>query len=221
MKWLRSSNTHSPIASASIWPSNSVITRNRVCLRTSARFIIAGPTSPTHSMAPLTPSGRPWSAPFSPTPTHCRLHAGLPRRLDRATTVMENTGSGTLGFAILPKINLTFGGIIDDISYSQIDRGYTSFTGTTGINWQALPSLSLSAACRWHRLPTTEFGHLPVCDALCFPGFELAIGRTQFTQFQLRPRDRSQRCCAVHGTGGRSIWHHSSLRHHPQHLGAS
>jgi len=57
---------------------------------------------------------------------------------------VENTGSGTLGFAILPKINLNFGGIVDDIAYTQIARGYTSLTGNTGINWQALPSLSLN-----------------------------------------------------------------------------
>lgn len=59
---------------------------------------------------------------------------------------VENTGSATLGFAILPKITLTFGGIFDDISYGQIDRGYTTYTGTVGANWQALPSLSLNVA---------------------------------------------------------------------------
>jgi len=59
---------------------------------------------------------------------------------------LENTASGTLGFAILPKITLTFGGIVDDITYSQIDRGYTSLTGDVGANWQALPSLSLNVA---------------------------------------------------------------------------
>jgi hypothetical protein len=59
---------------------------------------------------------------------------------------VENTGSGTLGFAILPKINLNFGGIIDAINYTQYDRGYTSFTGNTGINWQALPTLSVNLA---------------------------------------------------------------------------
>jgi hypothetical protein len=59
---------------------------------------------------------------------------------------VENIGSGTIGFAIYPKINLTFGGIVDDISYDQIDRGYTSLTATTGVNWQALPSLSVNAS---------------------------------------------------------------------------
>ena len=56
---------------------------------------------------------------------------------------MENTGSQNFSFAILPKINLVFGGIIDNISYDDINRGYTSYTGNTGIDWQALPSLTL------------------------------------------------------------------------------
>ncbi len=59
---------------------------------------------------------------------------------------LENTASGTLGFAILPKITLTFGGIVDDITYDQIDRGYTTLTGNTGVNWSALPSLNVSGA---------------------------------------------------------------------------
>jgi hypothetical protein len=59
---------------------------------------------------------------------------------------LENIGSGTIGFAILPKITLTFGGIADDITYNQYDRGYTSLTADTGFNWQALPSLSTTVA---------------------------------------------------------------------------
>lgn len=68
---------------------------------------------------------------------------------------VENTGSATLGFAILPKITLTFGGIIDDINYLQYTRGYTSYTGTTGINWQALPSLSFVVAAGGEVTDTT------------------------------------------------------------------
>ncbi len=56
---------------------------------------------------------------------------------------VENTASQSIGFAILPKINLVFGGIIDDISYDQIARGYTTYTGNTGIDWSVLPSLNL------------------------------------------------------------------------------
>ena len=59
---------------------------------------------------------------------------------------VENIGSGTVGFAILPKITLTFGGIADSVNYTQYDRGYTSLTANTGFNWQALPSLSTTVA---------------------------------------------------------------------------
>ena len=59
---------------------------------------------------------------------------------------LENIGTGTLGFAILPKITYTVGGIVDDITYNQYDRGYTSLTADTGFNWQALPSLSTTVA---------------------------------------------------------------------------
>lgn len=58
---------------------------------------------------------------------------------------VENTASQSIGFAILPKVNLVFGGIIDDISYDHIARGYTSYTGNTGVDWRALPSLSMGA----------------------------------------------------------------------------
>jgi hypothetical protein len=58
---------------------------------------------------------------------------------------MENTGSQNFLFAILPKVNLVFGGIIDNTSYDNVARGYTSYTGNTGIDWQVLPSLSVGA----------------------------------------------------------------------------
>jgi len=57
----------------------------------------------------------------------------------------ENTGSQNFAFALQPKINLVFGAIIDDLSYDYISRGYTSYTGNFGVDWQALPSLSLGA----------------------------------------------------------------------------
>ena len=57
----------------------------------------------------------------------------------------ENTGSQSILFAILPKVNLVFGAIIDDISYDKISRGYTSYTGNTGLDWQVLPTLSVGA----------------------------------------------------------------------------
>ena len=43
---------------------------------------------------------------------------------------MENTGSQSFSFAILPKINFVVGGIVDNVSYDDISRqGYTSYTG--------------------------------------------------------------------------------------------
>lgn len=58
---------------------------------------------------------------------------------------IENTGSETLSFAILPKISVVLGGIVDDLSYDDTSRGYTNYTGFAGVQWQPLPSLSVSA----------------------------------------------------------------------------
>lgn len=57
---------------------------------------------------------------------------------------IENTGSQTFSFAILPKISANFGGIVDDVNYDETSRGYTAYTGFIGMQWQALPSLSAS-----------------------------------------------------------------------------
>ncbi len=57
---------------------------------------------------------------------------------------VENTGSQTFSFAILPKISLNFGGIGDNITYDETQRGYTSYTAFVGAAWQALPSISVS-----------------------------------------------------------------------------
>jgi hypothetical protein len=65
-------------------------------------------------------------------------------QVGNAQNSVENTGSQSIGFAILPKINLSFGGIADDTSYETADRGYTSYTGFTGVSWAALPSVSVS-----------------------------------------------------------------------------
>ena len=56
---------------------------------------------------------------------------------------LESVGTHDFRFAILPKVNLVFGGIIDNISYADVRRGYTNYTGDGGIDWQALPSLSI------------------------------------------------------------------------------
>jgi hypothetical protein len=57
---------------------------------------------------------------------------------------IENTGTQILSFAILPKISVNLGGIVDDISYEDVARGYTTYTGFIGAGWQTLPSLSVS-----------------------------------------------------------------------------
>jgi Putative beta-barrel porin 2 len=57
---------------------------------------------------------------------------------------VENTGTQAISFAILPKINVSAGFIGDNITYKTDERGYTSYTGFGGLQWQALPSLSFS-----------------------------------------------------------------------------
>ncbi len=55
----------------------------------------------------------------------------------------ENTVSQDFRFAFWPTVTFAVGGVYDDIFYFQSPRGYTSYTGNTGLDWQALPSLSL------------------------------------------------------------------------------
>lgn len=57
---------------------------------------------------------------------------------------MENTASQTFIAALVPKVSATFGGIFDTVSYDHVSRGYTSYTGFVGTNWQALPNVSLN-----------------------------------------------------------------------------
>jgi long-subunit fatty acid transport protein len=56
----------------------------------------------------------------------------------------ENTLSNDFRFAIFPKFNVTAGFIVDDLEYFQISRGYINTTADVGLDWQLLPSLSLS-----------------------------------------------------------------------------
>jgi hypothetical protein len=58
---------------------------------------------------------------------------------------LENNGSASVSFAVLPKISVNFGGIVDNTTYDVATRGYTSYTGFLGSNWQALPSINVSA----------------------------------------------------------------------------
>jgi hypothetical protein len=56
---------------------------------------------------------------------------------------MENTGAEDFNFAVQPTVTAVIGGIVDDISYDHINRGYRTYTGSAGILWAALPTLDL------------------------------------------------------------------------------
>lgn len=60
---------------------------------------------------------------------------------------MENTGSQSVSFTVVPNISVSCGGIFDTIDYDQNPRGYTSFSGFLGGNWQALPNVTTSLRC--------------------------------------------------------------------------
>jgi hypothetical protein len=55
----------------------------------------------------------------------------------------ENTFSQDFRFAFWPTVTLAVGGIYDSIDYLHSDRGFANYTGNVGLDWQALPSLSL------------------------------------------------------------------------------
>jgi hypothetical protein len=57
---------------------------------------------------------------------------------------MQNSFSQSIGFAILPKYTLVFAALYSGVSYNDVARGYDSYTGMTGIDWTALPTLSIS-----------------------------------------------------------------------------
>jgi hypothetical protein len=57
---------------------------------------------------------------------------------------VQDTGSESVSYAILPKISASLGGIADNITYQSGIRGYTSLTGFLGTSWAALPALSVS-----------------------------------------------------------------------------
>lgn len=55
----------------------------------------------------------------------------------------ENTVSQDFRFAFWPTVTLAVGAIYDNIEYLGSPRGFTNYTANTGLDWQALPSLSL------------------------------------------------------------------------------
>jgi hypothetical protein len=58
---------------------------------------------------------------------------------------VENTGTQSFSFAIYPKISLTVGGIVDVIDYDINYRGYSNYTLFGGVQWEALPTLNVTA----------------------------------------------------------------------------
>ncbi len=56
----------------------------------------------------------------------------------------EHTGSENLSYSLTPTVSATFGGIVDDISYQFVDRGYINYTAYFGAQWSALPSLNFT-----------------------------------------------------------------------------
>ncbi len=56
----------------------------------------------------------------------------------------ENTASQSISYTVTPTINVSLGGIYDNVTYESIARGYTSYTGFIGGGWQALPNVNAS-----------------------------------------------------------------------------
>ena len=55
----------------------------------------------------------------------------------------ENTFSQDFRFAFWPTVTFSAGLIADDQDYFYSSRGYANYTGNVGLDWQALPSVSL------------------------------------------------------------------------------
>jgi len=57
---------------------------------------------------------------------------------------IENTGTQTINYSILPKVSTGVGATVDNITYDTANRGYTTYTGFGEGTWQVLPSLSVT-----------------------------------------------------------------------------
>jgi hypothetical protein len=55
----------------------------------------------------------------------------------------ENTASQDFRFAFWPSVTFAVGAIYDNISYFDTNRGFSNYTGDTGLDWQVLPSVSV------------------------------------------------------------------------------
>lgn len=64
--------------------------------------------------------------------------------LAQTQNYLENTATQVVSFSVLPKISFNCGGIFDESSFDQQNRGYTSYTGFVGPTWQVLPNVSIS-----------------------------------------------------------------------------
>jgi len=85
-----------------------------------------------------------WTPLFGTTSTYSNTII----RYDNANVALvqnsiENTGSQAFIFTIIPKISLSIGAIGDNITYDDVARGYTTYTGFAGPIWQVLPSLNV------------------------------------------------------------------------------
>ncbi len=126
-------------------PTNSGILRNRACLKTSGSPYFSGAYASNQVNAGFNAQ---WTPLFGTITNYSNTlihydHTGNvnnpgPGFLQDS---MENTGVQSFTFAIRPKVVLVFGGIVDNISYDHIVRGYTSYTGDAGADWQVLPSI--------------------------------------------------------------------------------
>jgi hypothetical protein len=86
-----------------------------------------------------------WTPLFSTTTTFADTVVKYENALAAATQdSVENTGSQSFNYAILPKITASVGFILDNISYQSQDRGYTNSTLFMGAEYSISPSLSVN-----------------------------------------------------------------------------
>ncbi len=89
-----------------------------------------------------------FSAQFTPLLSTTTTYANTIVRYDEEDIAeqqdnIENTGSESVNFAILPKVTLSLGVIVDNLDYRESIRGYTNYTLFTGVQWAVLPTLSV------------------------------------------------------------------------------
>lgn len=84
-----------------------------------------------------------WTPLFSTTTTYANTVIRYDdSNIAQEQDYVENTGSQSFNYAVLPKVVASLGTIIDDIDYQNSARGYLNYTLFLGGQWQILPSLS-------------------------------------------------------------------------------